>query len=414
MVRVGVASAVAGSAGLTLVFSLSAWMLIGGEPTDAGSRAQTTGLSVFGTIHPQLLSYGSAALPAEGPSAPPVRLASLSQTTFASRFAPVASEKDNPADAPATTAALPSFDERFAFRQPPPRTRSLQPSVSFADRFGGTTGTAVSAPPTQFTLASVSPTIVPATLTPAPAAVPAAPHAAARALVARVAPKKPDKPDKPEKPAGSYRVASLGETPIRTAYASVDSATKDSTIDDSLLKKMTPRDSAAKDTASKDAMPKDGPLSGVDLTRTAIYDIAAHVVYLPNGQRLEAHSGLAEHMDEIRSVSLRSLGPTPPGLYELTMRESRFHGIDAIRLNPVDSTRMYGRAGILAHPYMLGPNGQSNGCVSLKDYPEFLAAFRRGEFNRIMVVERLDDAPGGGTTATGWIADKLKGIFGRS
>ena len=202
--------------------------------------------------------------------------------------------------------------------------------------------------------------------------------------MARVAPKKPDKP---EKPAGSYRVASLGDTPIRTAYASVDSATRDSAIDDSLLKKMTPRD-PAKDTASKDAMPKDGPLAGVDLTRTAIYDIAAHVVYLPNGQRLEAHSGLAEHMDEIGSVNLRSLGPTPPGLYDLTMRESRFHGIDAIRLNPIDDTRMYGRAGILAHPYMLGPNGQSNGCVSLKDYPEFLAAFRRGEFNRIMVVER--------------------------
>jgi hypothetical protein len=240
--------------------------------------------------------------------------------------------------------------------------------------------------------------------------VPAAPHAAARALAARVAPKKPDKPDKP---AGSYRVASLGDAPIRTAYASVDSASRDSAIDDSLLKKMTPRD-PAKDTATKDATPKDGPLGGIDLTHTAIYDIAAHVVYLPNGQRLEAHSGLAEHMDDIGSVNLRSLGPTPPGLYELTMRESRFHGIDAIRLNPVDSTRMYGRAGILAHPYMLGPNGQSNGCVSLKDYDEFLAAFRRGEFNRIMVVERLDDAPGGGTTATGWLVDKLKGIFGRS
>jgi hypothetical protein len=403
LVRVGVASAVAGSAGLTLVFSLSAWMLSGGEPTDASARAQTTGVSVFGTIHPQLLSYGSTALQAQGPSAPPVRLASLSQTTFASRFAPVAKDTS---DAPATTAATPSFDERFAFKQPPPRTRSLQPPVPFADRFGGTTGSVASAPPpSQFTLASVSPTIVPATLT--PAAVPPAPRAAARALVARVA------PQKPEKPAGSYRVASLGETPIRTAYASVDSATRDPAIDDSLLKRMTPRD-PAKDTASKDAMPKDGPLAGVDLTRTAIYDIAAHVVYLPNGQRLEAHSGLAEHMDEIRSVNMRSLGPTPPGLYNLTMRESRFHGIDAIRLNPIDETRMYGRAGILAHPYMLGPNGQSNGCVSLKDYEAFLAAFRRGEFNRIVVVERLDDAPGGGTTATGWIVDKLKGMFGRS
>jgi hypothetical protein len=384
-------------------------MLIGGEPTDANARAQASGISVFGTIHPQLLSYGSTALRADGPSAPPVRLASLSATNFASRFAPVAKDNVAKADAPATTAALPSFDERFAFKQPPPRTRSLQPSMSFADRFGGTTGSVASAsPPTQFALASVSSTVVPPTLT--PAAVPAAPRAAARALAARVA---PNKPDKPEKPAGSYRVASLGDAPIRTAYASVDSASRDSAIDDSLLKRITPRD-PAKDTASRDATPKDGPLAGVDVTRTAIYDIAAHVVYLPNGQRLEAHSGLAEHMDDIGSVNLRSLGPTPPGLYDLTMRESRFHGIDAIRLNPADSTRMYGRAGILAHPYMLGPNGQSNGCVSLKDYEAFLAAFRRGEFNRIMVVERLDDAPGGGTTATGWIVEKFKGIFGRS
>jgi hypothetical protein len=180
-----------------------------------------------------------------------------------------------------------------------------------------------------------------------------------------------------------------------------------------------PKDGAAKDAAAKDGASKDGtkdtgPFAGMDMSRTAIYDIAGHVVYLPNGTRLEAHSGLAEHMDEIRSVNLRSLGPTPPGVYDLTMRESRFHGIDAIRLNPADSTRMYGRAGILAHPYMLGPNGQSNGCVSLKDYEAFLAAYRRGEFNRLVVVERLDDAPGVGATAAGWIADKLKGMFGRS
>ena len=389
-------------------------MLIGGEPTEVDVRAQAPGVSVFGTIHPQLLNYGSTALKTTGPSAPPARLANLTSTTFASRFAPPAKDnvaKDNPADGPATTASLrpstSSFDERFGFKQAAPRTRSLQasvqPSVSFADRFGGPAPAAAAAP-SQFTLASASSTALP----PAPAAVPAAPRAAARALAARVAPKTADKP---EKPAGSYRVASLGDTPIRTAYASADSASRDSAFDDSLLKKMTPHDAAPKD---KDATPKDGPLAGVDLTRTAVYDIAARMVYLPNGTRLEAHSGLAEHMDEIRSVQMRSLGPTPPGLYNLTMRESRFHGIEAIRLNPADETRMYGRAGILAHPYMLGPNGQSNGCVSLKDYDAFLAAFKRGEFNRIAVVERLDDAPGGGQTATGWIADKFKAIFGKS
>ena len=159
--------------------------------------------------------------------------------------------------------------------------------------------------------------------------------------------------------------------------------------------------------------PRDDAATNPDMSHTAIYDIAGHIVYLPNGRRLEAHSGLGDHMDDLGSVSLRSLGPTPPGVYDLTMREARFHGIDAIRLNPVDDGKMYGRAGILAHPYMLGPNGQSNGCVSLKDYDEFLAAFRRGEFNRLLVVERLNDAPGG-QTAIGWIANKLRGLFGRS
>ncbi len=51
------------------------------------------------------------------------------------------------------------------------------------------------------------------------------------------------------------------------------------------------------------------------------------------------------------------------------------------------------RAGILVHPYMLGPNGQSNGCMSLKDYSKFLAAFKRGEVERIVVVSKLDRPP---------------------
>jgi hypothetical protein len=390
-------------------------MVLGGEPADVGVRP---GLSVFGTIHPQLLSYGAVALQADVPSAPPVRLASVTrlESTFESRFAPVAANASGPADAPATTAAVPSFDQRFAINQPSPPTRSLRPQaqVTFADRFAG--AIASGAPPVQFAMLDPRPGVAPVPVAAAPAA--AAPHAGARALVARV------KNEKSERQPQPYRVASLGDTPIRTAYASPDTANKDDSAINDLLRKFSSRDAAPKDGATKDAAAKDGatkdgakdtgPFAGMDMSKTAIYDIAGHVVYLPNGTRLEAHSGLGEHMDEIRSVSMRSLGPTPPGLYDLTMRESRFHGIDAIRLNPADSTRMYGRAGILAHPYMLGPNGQSNGCVSLKDYEAFLAAYRRGEFNRLVVVERLDDAPGVGATAAGWIADKLKGMFGRS
>ncbi len=48
--------------------------------------------------------------------------------------------------------------------------------------------------------------------------------------------------------------------------------------------------------------------------RTAIYDIAAHAVYLPNGDRLEARSGLGSNLDDPRSVSVKNGGPTPPNV----------------------------------------------------------------------------------------------------
>src|SRR5262249_11969656 len=44
--RMGLASVAAGSAGLTVIFSLGTWMLIGGAPTVVGSRAPLPGLSV--------------------------------------------------------------------------------------------------------------------------------------------------------------------------------------------------------------------------------------------------------------------------------------------------------------------------------------------------------------------------------
>jgi hypothetical protein len=127
--------------------------------------------------------------------------------------------------------------------------------------------------------------------------------------------------------------------------------------------------------------------------RTAIYDITAQTVYLPNGERLEAHSGLGDMMDDPGSVRHRNRGVTPPNTYDLTLRESLFHGVQAIRLNPVDEGKMFGRDGMLAHSYMLGPNGQSNGCISFKDYAKFLRAFQRGEIDRIVVVSRLDKPP---------------------
>ncbi len=121
---------------------------------------------------------------------------------------------------------------------------------------------------------------------------------------------------------------------------------------------------------------------------TAVYDVAAHTVYLPNGTRLEAHSGLGDRLDDPRHVNERMRGATPPNVYELEPREQLFHGVQALRLKPVGGGDIYGRTGLLAHTYMLGPNGDSNGCVSFKNYNAFLQAFQNGEVKRLVVVAR--------------------------
>jgi hypothetical protein len=124
---------------------------------------------------------------------------------------------------------------------------------------------------------------------------------------------------------------------------------------------------------------------------TAVYDISAKTVYLPNGSKLEAHSGLGDKLDNPRFAHVRMHGVTPPHIYDLTPREALFHGVAALRLNPIGGEDViFGRTGLLAHTYMLGPNGDSNGCVSFKNYDAFLQAFRRGEVKRLVVVASLD------------------------
>jgi hypothetical protein len=125
---------------------------------------------------------------------------------------------------------------------------------------------------------------------------------------------------------------------------------------------------------------------------TAVYDISARTVYMPNGLKLEAHSGLGSLMDDPGHVSERNVGATPPNVYELKPRERPFHGVQALRMIPVGAQDTLGRSGLLAHSYMLGANGGSNGCVSIKDYERFLKAFNNGEINRLVVVASLRDS----------------------
>jgi hypothetical protein len=288
---VGIVSVAAGMAALTVIASLCAWAMYGGEPTDA-----STADALYAEADAFYAESGSGT--------------------------------------PETAAALGSFDERFASgRSTPPRG-----SLSVKTVVAALPITAAISVPTAPKLAEPSPGVA----------------------------------TKPMEP----RVATRSVT--------------------------TP----PQDPAPANPLPDDPQ-------HAAIYDISAHKVYLPNGERLEAHSGLGEYIDDARFVHLRGRGPTPPNVYELKLRESLFHGVQAIRLNPLDGGKMYGRDGILAHSFMLDPNGQSNGCVSFKDYPAFLNAYLRGEITRLVVVHRLDDPPSP-RTAGDWLSDKLKGIFGRS
>ena len=124
---------------------------------------------------------------------------------------------------------------------------------------------------------------------------------------------------------------------------------------------------------------------------TAVYDITAKAVYLPDGTKLEAHSGLGSNLDDPRSARTRMRGVTPPHIYELKPREALFHGVPALRLTPIGGeSAIYGRDGLLAHSFMLGPNGDSNGCVSFRDYSAFLDAYRNKGIRKLAVVERIE------------------------
>ncbi|MBR0690680.1 DUF2778 domain-containing protein [Bradyrhizobium manausense] len=124
---------------------------------------------------------------------------------------------------------------------------------------------------------------------------------------------------------------------------------------------------------------------------TAVYDITAKTVYLPDGTKLEAHSGLGSNLDDPRSSKVRMRGVTPPHIYNLKPREALFHGVPALRLTPIGGENaIYGRDGLLAHTFMLGPNGDSNGCVSFKDYYAFLDAYRNKGIRKLAVLARVE------------------------
>ncbi len=133
-------------------------------------------------------------------------------------------------------------------------------------------------------------------------------------------------------------------------------------------------------------------------TKVAVYDIAGGMVYMPNGSKLEAHSGIGKMRDNPNFTHVTMRGPTPPGTYKLSMRETPFHGVAAIRLTPVDGRAPQGRTGLLAHSFLLRVRGDSHGCVAFADYNAFLKAFQRGDITHMVIVPKWDGKrPGRGT-----------------
>ena len=130
------------------------------------------------------------------------------------------------------------------------------------------------------------------------------------------------------------------------------------------------------------------PISGYD-RYTAVYDISARVVYLPDGTRLEAHSGLGAGA---RQSALRGRARSGPDAAACLRADA------AGRLLPrrPGDTAQSGRRRrnlwprrIAGPPVHARPNGNSNGCVSFKDYKAFLRAYENGQIKKLAVVAKL-------------------------
>ncbi|CAN7314800.1 DUF2778 domain-containing protein [Rhizobium sp. LjRoot254] len=124
-------------------------------------------------------------------------------------------------------------------------------------------------------------------------------------------------------------------------------------------------------------------------TRVAIYDVSNATVYLPDGTKLRAHSGIGRMRDNPRYEHVTMKGPTPAGIYRLSMREKRFYGVEAIRMTSIDGRDPQNRTGLLTHTNLLRGQKGSHGCVAFQNYQPFLKAFKRGRITMLVVVPEL-------------------------
>lgn len=128
-------------------------------------------------------------------------------------------------------------------------------------------------------------------------------------------------------------------------------------------------------------------------TKVAIYDVTNATVHMPDGTKLRAHSGIGIMRDNPRYEHVTMKGPTPAGIYRLSMRESRFYGVEAIRMTSIDGRHPKNRTGLLTHTNLLRGQIGSHGCVAFQNYQPFLNAFKRGQVKMLVVVPELPSSP---------------------
>jgi hypothetical protein len=324
--------------------------------------AWTLYANVFGaSVYPQLSSANFDSPVIKRPPALAIRSAPSAANNILAALPEPAPVISAPASVP--SGPLLSFEDRFAAAAPQgvaPKAQAEAPKLAEAPKPKET-----SPPPAPVQVAAIAPAPRPAEARPAKKSGAAVRDMAQRAKAAVMSIASADKSSIFEKLWGKPQSqASL------LSFASADAS-----VTGGLGKSQNP--------ALGGSAPYD--------RSTAVYDISAHTVYLPDGTKLEAHSGLGSKLDDPRYVHVRMLGPTPPHVYELTPREALFHGVPALRLTPVGGEdAIFGRTGLLAHTYMLGPNGDSNGCVSFRDYNAFLNAYRNQGIKRLAVVARVE------------------------
>ncbi len=125
--------------------------------------------------------------------------------------------------------------------------------------------------------------------------------------------------------------------------------------------------------------------------KTAIYDISAATVYLPSGEKLEAHSGIATCATIRAMLTRRCVALRHRALISFRCVKAYSTGSkQCVCSQPMVAIRTTATACWRTHTCCAGQD--SNGCVVFKDYARFLRAFKRGEVNRMIVVTSMSSS----------------------